>query len=187
MPPDGEEQGQLPKVVGSRPIYRGRVVTMRVDEIMLSRGRKTSREVVDHPGAVVIVALDSDAQVYLVRQYRHAIGRMLLELPAGTMEPEEPPLETAKRELREEVGLVAKKWSCLGMFYSSPGFLNEMLHVFLAQDLTQQESDPDFDEDLTVVRMPLAELRHRLADVPDAKTLAALQLLQEGPRCGNRC
>lgn len=176
--------GSLPQVLSSTPVYQGRVVSLKVDEISLSHGRKTTREVVDHPGAVVIVAIDDDRQVYLVRQYRHAIRRMLLELPAGTLEPGEDPLAAAVRELREEVGLAADEWRPLGSFFSSPGFLKERLDVFLARKLTQHEPDPDFDEDLTVVRMPLSEVQRQAAAIPDAKTLAALYLLQGDPDYG---
>jgi ADP-ribose pyrophosphatase len=184
-----EESGveiDVPEVLSSRPVYEGKIVTMRVDEISLPQGGVATREVVEHPGAVVIVALDDQDNIYLVRQYRHAIRRMLLELPAGTLELGEEPLVAAKRELREEVGLVAEQWHYLGAFFSSPGFANEHLHVFLARELSQQEAEPDYDEDLTVVRMSLSELRSRPADTPDAKTLAALYLLQEASDHGNR-
>lgn len=176
----------VPKTAGSRLIYKGRVVKMRVDEVLLPNGATTTREVVEHPGAVVIVALEREQRVYLVRQYRHAISRVLLELPAGTVEPGEEPIDTAKRELLEEVGLTAERWSFLGSFFSSPGFLSEELHVFLAQDLTQKESAPDFDEDLVVLTMPLAELEARRTETLDAKTLAALYLLQEASLHGDR-
>jgi len=175
----------LPKTTRSTSIYEGRVVKIRVDEISMPNGVSTSREVIDHPGAVVILALDNEERVYLVRQYRHAIGSMLLELPAGTLEPGEEPIDAAKRELREEVGLTAERWSYLGSFYSSPGFLNEKLDVFLAKNLKLSQSDPDFDEDLTVVTMRLSELMTLPAETPDAKTLAALHLLEERSRRGD--
>jgi ADP-ribose pyrophosphatase len=175
-----------PQVVSSHMVYEGRVVTMRVDEITLPQGGTATRVVVDHPGAVVIIALDDHERVFLVEQYRHAIARTLLELPAGTLEPGEDPLLAAKRELREEVGVVAEEWKYLGSFYSSPGFVNECLHVFVARNLSEQGSRPDFDEDLTVLRVPLSELRHRLAEIPDAKSLAALHLLEEDPDYGDR-
>jgi ADP-ribose pyrophosphatase len=184
-----EESGleiDVPEVLSSRPVYEGKIVTMRVDEISLPQGGVATREVVEHPGAVVIIALDDQDNVYLVRQYRHAIRRMLLELPAGTLEPGEEPLVAAMRELREEVGLVAEQWTYLGSFFSSPGFANEHLHVFLARELSQKEAEPDYDEDLTVVRTSLSELRSCPADTPDAKTLAALYLLQEASNHGNR-
>lgn len=174
-----------PKTIDSRLVYEGRVVKMRVDEVLLPNGVATTREVLDHPGAVVIVALDQEQRVYLVRQYRHAIARVLLELPAGTLEPGEEPIDTAKRELLEEVGLTAKRWSFLGSIFSSPGFVNEELHVFLAEDLTQQENAPDIDEDLTVLTVPLAELESGRLETPDAKTLAALYLLREASLHGD--
>jgi ADP-ribose pyrophosphatase len=169
---------QLPEVVNSRLVYEGKIVTMRVDEISLHQGGTATRVVVDHPGAVVMIAIDEQERVYLVRQYRHAIGRILLELPAGTLEPGEEPLSAAKRELLEEVGMVGEQWRYLGCFFSSPGFVNECLHVYVVRGLSQQECDPDYDEDLEVVRMPLSELTGSLGDIPDAKSLAALYLLQ---------
>ncbi len=136
-------------------MFRGKVINLRVDEIALSGGRTTTREVVEYPGAVVVIALDSEGDVYLVRQWRHAISKLLLEFPAGGLEPGEEPLVAAKRELREEAGLEASHWTSLGHFFSSPGFANEILHVFLAQDLSVVEPDPDDDEDLQVVRYTL--------------------------------
>lgn len=168
--------GDLPQVVGSRLVYTGKVVTLRVDEITLPQGGTALREVVDHPGAVVIVAVDGEDQAYLVKQYRHPIGRYLLELPAGALEQGEEPLVAAKRELREEVGLEAGTWTSLGTFFSSPGFVNERLHAFLARDLSAVPAEPDDDEDIRVVRYPLTELLGHLDVTPDAKTLATLLL-----------
>lgn len=177
---DGTESLGRPRVVASRPIYTGKVVSMRVDEVMLSGGGTAIREVVDHRGAVVIAALDEAERLYMVRQYRHAIGRPLLELPAGGLEPEEEPLAAAKRELREEVGLQAREWVHLGSFYSSPGFANELLHAFLARGLTPADGEPDEDEDLTVVTRTLAETLGNLVEIQDGKTLATLCLLAAG-------
>jgi 8-oxo-dGTP pyrophosphatase MutT (NUDIX family) len=167
----------LPEVLSSRVVYVGGVVSMRVDEIALPEGRTARREVVEHPGAVVVIALDEEDRVYLVRQYRHPIRQFLLELPAGTLEPGEEPLIAAQRELREEVGLLAGKWRHLGSFFSSPGFVSEHLHAFLAQELVETDREPDDDEDIAVVRYPRAELLQHLQDIPDAKSLAALRLL----------
>lgn len=173
-----ETTSDLPQVVDSRAIYAGKVVSLRVDEITLSRGGTALREVVDHPGAVVVVALDDVDQVYLVRQYRHPIRSYLLELPAGALEPDEEPLAAAIRELREEVGLEARVWTPLGSFFSSPGFANERLHAFLARGLSSVPSEPDVDEDISVVRWPLAELLDHLEETPDAKSLATLLLAE---------
>jgi 8-oxo-dGTP pyrophosphatase MutT (NUDIX family) len=166
-----------PRVVSSRTVYEGRMINMRVDDIALSEGRTATREVVAHRGAVVIAAVDGEGCVYLVRQYRHAIGQYLLELPAGCLEADEEPLAAAQRELREEVGLEARLWTPLGDFFSSPGFANERLHAFLARALTPVESDPDDDEDICVVRYPLTDLFTYLELIEDAKTLATLCLL----------
>lgn len=167
----------MPEVLSSRQVYRGKVVTLRVDDISLPDGGQATREVVEHPGAVVIIALDAEDRVALVRQYRHAIKRYLLELPAGGLEPGEAPLETAQRELREEVGAEAAVWTRLGSFFSSPGFANEILHVFLAEDLRSAPIEPDDDEDIVVVRCRVSEVYRHLDDILDAKSLAALLLL----------
>lgn len=174
----------LPEVVRSRPVYDGQVVNLRVDEIMLASGATANREVVEHAGAVAVIALDSNDRVYLVEQYRHAIGRTLLELPAGTLEPEEEPLHAAQRELREEVGLLGSEWSGLGSFFSTPGFSNEVLHVFLTRGLTETERDPDDDEEFNVIVVPLADLQSGTPHIIDAKSLAALNLLTQA-RSGN--
>jgi ADP-ribose pyrophosphatase len=167
----------LPQVVSSRVVYTGNVVSMRVDEITLPGGGTAQREVVQHPGAVVVAAVDDDGMTYLVRQYRHPVGAYLTEFPAGCMEAGEDPLEAAKRELREEVGLEAEDWISLGSFYSSPGFVNERLHAFVARRLQRVESDPDDDEDITVIRYPVKDLFELPGYAPDAKTLAVLSLL----------
>jgi 8-oxo-dGTP pyrophosphatase MutT (NUDIX family) len=167
-----------PEVVASRIVYRGRVVTLRVDDVRLPNGRTVVREVVDHPGAVVIAALDAHGCVTLVEQYRHAVGDRLLELPAGTLEPGEEPLETAMRELREEAGLVAGRWDRLGTFFSSPGFLREEMHAFLARDLQSVPAEPETDEDITLVTRGLNALLERPDEVPDSKSLATLLLVE---------
>jgi ADP-ribose pyrophosphatase len=182
----GEAVPEVPRVLGSRLIYEGRVVTMRVDDIELPEGRIVQREVVEHPGAVVVIALDEADSVYFVRQYRHPIKGMLLELPAGGIEAGEDPLSAAKRELREEVGLEGRDWRCLGSFFSSPGFANEHLHAFVVQGLVESDQQLDEDEDLTVERHSLHEVLQRLEVIPDAKSLAALLLLQSDQKRGHQ-
>jgi ADP-ribose pyrophosphatase len=173
---DRPEQA-IPDVLGSRVVYEGKVVSLRVDEIALPHGRRATREVVEHPGAIVVIALDEHGEVALVRQYRHAVKRYLLELPAGGLEPGEEPLAAAQRELREEVGVEAARWTPLGSFFSSPGFANEILYVFLAEDLKPAYAEPDEDEDISVVRYGLSELYEHPERIEDAKSLAALLLL----------
>jgi ADP-ribose pyrophosphatase len=167
-----------PEIISSRLVHRGKVVNLRVDEIMLPNGQTTSREVVEHAGAVVVIALDEAGHVFLVRQYRHPIKQSLLELPAGGLEPDEEPSAAARRELQEEVGLEAAAWTELGYFFSSPGFASEKLHVFLAEDLRPAEAHPDDDEDIVVVRYTLEQLYQHPERLHDAKSLAALFLLK---------
>lgn len=167
-----------PEVVASRIVHKGRVVTVRVDDVRLPDGKIIVREVVDHPGAVVIAALDAQGCITLVRQYRHAVGQWLLELPAGTLEPGEEPLQTAMRELREEAGLVAGRWDHLGSFFSSPGFVREEMHAFLARDLQSVAAEPEPDEDITLVRRSFSTLVGETDDVPDSKSLATFLLVE---------
>ncbi len=182
----GGSSPALPSVVSSRVIYEGKIVKLRVDEIALPQGVTATREVVEHPGAVVMAAVDEAGEIYLVRQYRHAVRRDLLELPAGALEAGEEPLAAAQRELAEEVGLAAEEWTDLGCFYSSPGFANERLYAFLARDLTSVQSQPDFDEDLIVVKYALEDLLRHLAEITDAKTLATLLLVKQQLDAGTR-
>jgi ADP-ribose pyrophosphatase len=167
-----------PRVVASRQLFRGKVISVRIDEVEVGPGRVAAREVVEHRGAVVFAAVDDDEQVYLVRQYRHAIGMELLEFPAGGLEEGEDPHETAQRELAEELGFAAGEWTYLGSFYSSPGFANELLHGYLARGLSEKRAAPDEDEHLEVVRYPLVELLEQPERLMDAKSLALLSLLR---------
>jgi ADP-ribose pyrophosphatase len=170
----------------SEMVYEGRVVSLRVDTYAKEGGQSYKREVVLHRGAVVIVPVDSDGNVHLVRQYREAVGRTLLEFPAGTIDPgEEADIEgCAARELQEEIGQRAGKLERLGGFYSAPGFCTEYLHVFLATDLSPATLPGDEDEEIEVERLPLAEVRRRAlaGEFEDAKTFAALFFLDEGRR-----
>lgn len=133
------------------------------------------REIVEHPGSTAVVAVH-DGAVVLVRQLREPTRKPLLELPAGTLEEGEEPLASAQRELAEEVGLHGGRWRELGGFWTSPGFLREYMHVFVAEDLEAGESDPDEDEDVEIVRWPLGELAERIGELEDGKTIAGLLL-----------
>jgi ADP-ribose pyrophosphatase len=138
-------------------------------------------EIADTPDAVAIVAVDAEDRVVLVRQQRVAIGGKLLELPAGLIDEGEAPLESAKRELREETGLRGGQWRELTSFWSSPGFVNERVWVFAATGLDEGEPEPDEGEELEIVRWPLWEVEARLADVKDATTLIGLLLYLRKP------
>lgn len=162
--------------MSSRTVFQGRVVSLRVDTVALPGGGQATREVVVHRGSVVIVPVDREGQVLLVRQYRHAAGRVLLEAPAGTLDPDEDPATCAQRELREETGYMAGDLRRLGGFWASPGFCSEYLHVFLARDLRHAPLEADADEDIRVVRVPLARVPEMVlaGEVEDAKTVASL-------------
>lgn len=164
------------KTLASREVYRGRIIRVREDTVLLPNGKEGRREVVEHPGGVGILALEADGTVLLVRQYRYAFGRTLLEIPAGKREPGEEPFVTARRELREETGAIAESWTPLGSLIASPGCYDEVLYLYLAQDLHYGATDPDEDEFLAVERMPLDQLARLCleGEVTDAKTVCAV-------------
>lgn len=164
----------------SATVHRGRLLTVRVDTVRLSSGRETAREVVVHPGAIALVPLLPDGRVILVRQWRHAAGRALLEIPAGTREPGEDPAATAARELTEETGYTAARLVPLGAFFTAPGFCTEEIHCFLALGLTAGTATPEDDEGITLDYLPLADTPAAIArgDLHDAKSIAALAMAQ---------
>ena len=155
----------------SRLVYDGKLI-----DVTIERWGDREREIVEHPGAVAIVAVDADERVWLVRQLREPACKELVELPAGTCEDGEEPLETAKRELREECGLTGGEWQELTAFWTTPGFCREYMHVYLAEGVEAGEADPDDDENVELVHWPVEELESRLGEVEDAKTLAGLLL-----------
>ena len=159
-------------------IFEGKVVRLYLDRVRLPNGVVAEREVVGHWGAVGMVPLDDDGQVYLVRQYRHATGEDLLEIPAGKLAPDEDPLECGVRELKEEIGCRAEEWIKLAAFYTSPGFSDEMLYLYLARNLEKGVAKPDEDEFLEILRLPIQDALHLVArgDIKDSKTVAGLAL-----------
>jgi len=161
----------------TRP-WTGRRVSVRVDEVERADGHRTTREVVEHPGAVAILAWDGE-RLATVRQWRHATGQALLEIPAGTLEPEEPPQETARRELAEEAGLAAATWVAGPRFYTAPGFCTELMHLYLATGLSETAAGGDEDEQLEPSWLTLSEALAAIDDgrIIDAKTMAGVSWL----------
>jgi ADP-ribose pyrophosphatase len=155
----------------SRTVYDGKLF-----DVTLERWGEHEREIVEHPGAVAIVAVDDDGTVTLVRQLREAARKHLLELPAGTLEVGEEPLDSARRELEEETGLTGGEWRELAAFYTTPGFCRELMHLFAAEGVQQGAANPEDDEELELVRLPVSEIGGHLAEIEDAKTLAGLLL-----------
>jgi ADP-ribose pyrophosphatase len=152
-------------------VYEGRLLGLTVE-----RWGENEREIVEHPGAVAIVAVDGEGYVALVRQLREATRKYLLELPAGTTEPDEEPLATAQRELKEECGLSGGEWRELAAFWTTPGFCRERMHLFAAEGVERGEASPAPDEELELVRWQVSEIEERLHEIEDAKTLAGLLL-----------
>ncbi len=183
-PSDGAFEDPLEeRVVASRLVHRGRYLSLRVDTIERADGSRGEREIVGHPGAVAVVAVDRAERIALVRQFRLAAGTSLLEIPAGTLDVDEAglvedPDEAARRELEEETGLRARSWRRLGAFWTAPGFATERMHLYLATDLevAADRLGPDADERLEVVWLPYAEaLEAALAgEISDAKSLVGI-------------
>ncbi len=175
------------EALSSRTLFQGKVVTLRVDEVKLDSGFRTEREVIDHAPAVAMIALTDEGRILLVRQYRYPVGKAILEIPAGLVEEGEDLQKAARRELMEEVGFDAGCLERIGSFYSSPGFSNEIIHLFLATRLRPCRLKADDDEDLRVLALTIDEFARALQEegIMDSKTMAALWWLQA--RGGERC
>jgi ADP-ribose pyrophosphatase len=172
------------ELLKSETLLKGRAFAIRRDLMKTPDGRETKFDIIEHGGSVVLVPLDADGKLLFVRQYRHAAGADLLELPAGTLDEGEPPEVCAAREIREETGFAAGKLEKLGDFYLAPGYSTEFMTVFLATDLTHNPLEADADEFLSLERIPVAkafQMAER-GEMPDAKSLAALLLAR--PRLG---
>ena len=157
-------------------MYRGRIVELGIEEAALPDGRTLDLEVVRHPGGAASAAVDGRGRVCLLRQYRHAAGGWLWEIPAGKLDPGETPLATARRELEEEAGVRARDWRTLGEVVTAPGFCDEVIHLFLARDLETVASRPEAHEFLEIhwVAFPEALRRAGTGEIRDAKTVTAL-------------
>jgi ADP-ribose pyrophosphatase len=164
------QYGRVTRPDSARTVYDGKLFDVAVE-----RWGEHEREVVQHPGAVAIVAVDADERVVLVRQLREPARRQLLELPAGTLDDEEPEA-CARRELEEETGLTGGSWERGPSFWTTPGFCTELMHVFFAEGVIEGEQRQEADEEIELVRIPVAALAARLDELEDAKTIAALLL-----------
>ncbi len=164
------------KTLSSRQVFDGRLLKVYLDQVGLVNGNSAVREFVHHPGGAAVVALDGDGNVYLERQFRYPYHKVVTEIPAGKLEPGEDPGHAIRRELKEELGAEAGRWDALGYIMPTVGYTDEMLYLFLAQELTFGERHLDQDEFLEPFKLPFAEALAQAADgrINDAKTLAAL-------------
>jgi ADP-ribose pyrophosphatase len=164
-----------------RNVFTGRVLTLNLEQVRLPNGRVAELEIAHHPGGAAVVALDHEGRVCLLRQYRHAAGGWLTELPAGKLDGGEPPLECAQRELAEEAGVTARQWEKLGECFSSPGVLTEVLHLFLARDLAPADARPEEHEVFEASWIPLDEAVDLAASgqLRDAKSVIGLLWARE--------
>ena len=164
------------EVIESKQIYRGRVFSLRQDKLRLPNGRQVELDIIDHPGAVTMVPVDEDGQIWFIRQYRHSCGGFLLELPAGASEIGEDPEISAQREIREEIGMAARNLQKIGGFYLAAGYSTEYMHIYLASDLYPAPLQKDEDELLTVEKISAREAM-KMAEsgqIEDSKTMVAL-------------
>jgi ADP-ribose pyrophosphatase len=164
------------KVLSTQQIYQGRAVNIRVDTVEKAGGKKTTREVVEHSDCVAVVALDEQGNILLVHQFRHAVDRFLLEIPAGGIDPGEEPTDSVRRELQEEIGYLPRKIGKLGGFYATPGYGTEYLHCFVATDLVAARLVAEDTDEIELVRVSPAEIPRLIAsgEICDAKSIAAL-------------
>ena len=187
-----------PELLGSKLAYQGKVFSVYTDTLIEPGDTKPrDKDVIRHNGSVVILAIDEtknrelgtgpkDPAVILIRQYRHAAGQFLLELPAGRIEPDERPLAAAKREMIEETGIRAKRWTLLTRYFASPGFLGEWMQIYLAQELEHGVATPEEDEHIELLPTPLSKVLELIADnkLHDGKTIIGVSLLAQRRRAG---
>jgi ADP-ribose pyrophosphatase len=168
------------KTIASKSIFDGKIIRLQVDEVELPNGNTSTREIVKHPGAVAVLAVTEENKLVLVRQYRKPLEKTILEIPAGKLEPGEDPMECARRELEEETGYRAESLHPLVSFYTSPGFADEIIHIYEARGLKAGEAHADPDEFVEVVELEMEEAFDRLKneEIHDAKTVTALYIWQ---------
>lgn len=166
--------------VGSKTIYEGRVIDLVIEDVQLPNGSKSRRELVKHPGAVAIIPVTSDGKIVLIKQFRKALDRIIVEIPAGKLEKHEEPFACAQRELEEETGYKAKTLTYITSFYTSPGFADELIYLYFSDELERGTSKLDEDEFLEVIEVTLEEAEKLVASqqIYDAKTAYAIQYLK---------
>lgn len=167
---------EKPVTIDSRLEHRGRVIEVSTDRLKFPNGHEHVLDLIRHPGAAAVVAVDRDSRICLVRQYRHAVQEFLWEVPAGKLDPGEAPDRCAVRELAEETGVTAQRWNALGLYFPAPALYTEVIHLYLARELTIGASTPDVDEELELAWVPLEEAIARVArgEINDGKTALAL-------------
>jgi len=172
------------KTLSSELIFKGRAVKLRVDTVEMPDGRKTTREIVEHSDCVAVVPVDAEGNVVLVSQFRKPIEKELLEIPAGGIEPGEDPVDTVRRELREEIGYLPRKVDSLGGFYSTPGYCTEYLYLYMATDLVPSQLFAEDTEGIRLVRVPIGHIPGLIisGQVCDAKSIAGLLTFMEHNR-----
>lgn len=165
------------KTIKSEAVFKGRIVDLRIDTVLLPDGKESTREIVKHAEAVAVVAVDEEKNIYMVRQYRKPVEKVLLEIPAGIMNEGEEPLDAAKRELEEEAGFKAEGWEKITSFYTAPGFTDEKIHLFLATKLVKGLVNPDEDEFVEVEVLPLDKAYQMVLEgnISDAKSIIGIQ------------
>jgi ADP-ribose pyrophosphatase len=165
-----------PTTILSKPVHRGRVIRVSTERLRYANGREYDLDFIRHPGAAAVVPLDHADRVCVVRQYRHGVQDFLWEIPAGKLDAGEAPSVCAERELKEETGIVAQRWTSLGVYISAPGILDEIIHLYLARDLKVGIATPDADEDLELQWIPFTEALELAlrGDWNDGKTVVAL-------------
>lgn len=164
------------KKINSETIFKGRVISLYKDTVLLENGKEATRELVTHSGGVCVVALTDNQEVYVVEQFRYPYNRVLLEIPAGKIDPNEDPLVCGKRELEEEAGIVAQNYENLGDFYPTVGYTNEIIYTYLATGISSSKQNLDEDEFLNVKKVPLKDLYNMVmnGEIQDGKTQTAI-------------